>query len=187
MRVTIYCSSYECNEKYKEAIRQFAYMASLNNLEVICGGSKRGLMGVLIDEMLKFNGNISGVIPYFMKEIEIEHKKLKDIVYVDTMSERKERLRENSDAIVAFPGGIGTLDEFIESMVLKRLGRIEAKLILFDIDGFWEPLIGLLEHLEREGLITQNDIDELYVVSSDEELLNALNDSSKSIPARGCE
>ena len=187
MTITVYCSSYECNEKYKEAVREFARMASLNSYKVICGGSRRGLMGILIDEMLKSGGSISGSIPVFMKEIEIEHKQLENIEYVDTMSQRKEKLREGSDALVAFPGGIGTLDEFIESFVLKRLGRLNARMILYDVDGFWQPFVDMLKHLRKENMVTENDINELYIVSSCEELVEALKDKNKKIPARGCE
>jgi len=188
MTVTVYCSSYECNEKYREAVREFARMASLNNYRVICGGSKRGLMGILIDQMNLLNANICGVIPIFMKDIEIEHKELRDIEYVDTMSQRKEVLRSGADAIIAFPGGIGTLDEFIESLVLKRLGRLgKTKLILYDIDGFWTPFVDLMNHLKSHNMVTENDIEELYIVSSPEQLKEALEDKNKRIPARGCQ
>ena len=115
-KICVYCSSSNILDKrYLEAANSFAEAASSHNWTVICGGSRKGLMGVIIDRMLELGGDIEGVMPSFMKEIELEHRSLQNLTLVDSMSRRKELLRENTHAVVALPGGIGTIEEFIET------------------------------------------------------------------------
>jgi len=108
-------------------------------------------MGVLIDTINQYGSEVEGIIPDFMKELEFHHPKLDKIKVVDTMSKRKDMLREDTDAVIAFPGGIGTIEEFIETYTLKRLGVYSGAVILFNQDGFYEPLIELFKHLAKKA------------------------------------
>ena len=175
-RVCIYCSSSNTlDDKYREAATDFAIAASLYNYTVTCGGSIRGLMGVVIDTMLEHNGSVEGVIPHFMQEIEIHHPRLQNLTIVDTMSRRKELLREGCDAVVALPGGVGTLDELLEVFTLKKLDMYSGKIMLLNISGFYDPLIALFDHLVTEKCLCPNYRQSLHIFDNIDELISAIN------------
>ena len=132
-KAVVFCSaSYDIDPKYNEAARS--------------GGSFRGTMGVIADEMERLGGDHIGVLPRFMKGLE--YPNLTELIWADTMAERKERMREGTSAVIALPGGIGTLDELIESHVLVKLGRYDGKLLVLNVDGFFDPFKALLDHYE---------------------------------------
>jgi len=175
-RICIYCSSSNTlDSKYKEAAEDFAKAASLHNYTIVCGGSIRGLMGTVIDTMLRNGGSIEGVIPQFMQEIEIQHPNLKDLTIVDTMARRKELLRKDCDAVIALPGGIGTLDELFEVFTLKKLDMYPGKVMVLNIYGFFTPLISLLDHLVKENCLCSNYRKSLLIFNSIDELIEAIN------------
>lgn len=174
-KICVYCSSSNILDKrYLEAADSFAEAASSHNWTVICGGSRKGLMGVIIDRMLELEGDIWGVMPAFMKEVEFEHESLKNIIFVDTMAKRKELLREDTLAVVALPGGIGTIEEFIETYTLKRLGLYDGAVVILNLDGFFDPMLKMFEHLVNEKMLNRNWSESLIVVKSVEELSEVL-------------
>lgn len=130
---------------------------------------------MITDTILERGGIVEGVMPNFMKELELEHKTLTNIRYVSSMSERKDLLREDTDAIVVFPGGIGTLEEFLETFTLRRLGKYEGEVILLNIAGFFDPLIALFDHLVDKKVLAGNYRDGLIVVENVKELLKKLS------------
>lgn len=185
-RVCIYCSSSNILEsKYREAAATFARAASLLNFTVVCGGSIRGLMGIIIDTMLqeqqcgRGKGKVEGVIPRFMGELELHHTGIDNLVVTDTMSERKELLRKDCDAVVAFPGGLGTLEELLETLTLKRLGRFDGVVVLFNQDGFYDKLLELFDHFVECKAMNSNYTKGWIVVSTVEELVEAVSGSAK--------
>lgn len=179
-RVCVYCSSSDkIDQVYREAAESFAEAASLIGISVVCGGSRKGLMGVITDTILERGGIVEGVMPNFMKELELEHKTLTNIRYVSSMSERKDLLREDTDAIVVFPGGIGTLEEFLETFTLRRLGKYEGEVILLNIAGFFDPLIALFDHLVDKKVLAGNYRDGLIVVENVKELLKKIEQSQR--------
>lgn len=181
-RICVYCSSSDILEdRYKEAAASFAKAASLHDYTIVCGGSCRGLMGVLIDTINQYGREVEGIIPDFMKELEFHHPKLDKIKVVDTMSKRKDMLREDTDAVIAFPGGIGTIEEFIETYTLKRLGVYPGAVILFNQDGFYEPLIQLFKHLAKNNMLNDNWSDALIVVEDVTGLIDAIEKSERKI------
>ncbi|MEZ7874350.1 MAG: TIGR00730 family Rossman fold protein [Bacteroidales bacterium] len=174
-KICVYCSSSNILDKrYLEAANSFAEAASSHNWTVICGGSRKGLMGVIIDRMLELGGDIEGVMPSFMKEIELEHRSLQNLTLVDSMSRRKELLRENTHAVVALPGGIGTIEEFIETYTLKRLGIYEGCVAILNLDGFFNPMLKMFEHLVNEKMLNSNWCDSLMIAESTDELVEML-------------
>ncbi len=187
-RICVYCSSSNIlEEKYIEAAREFAQAASLLNYTVVCGGSLRGLMGVIIDTMLSYSisndsePRIEGVIPEFMGEMEIHHSGLKNLQIVGSMSERKELLRKDTDAVIALPGGLGTLEEFLETFTLKRLGQYDGSVILFNQDGFYDSLLAMLDKFVENRVLNSNYRDSLIVVSSVNELLEAVKNGKREL------
>ncbi len=167
------------DSKYREAARGFARAASLNNYTIVCGGSLRGLMGVIIDTVIRNGSGVEGVIPGFMGEMEIHHPGIQQLEIVDTMSRRKELLRHNTDAVVAFPGGMGTLEEFLETYTLKRLGQYDGAVILFNLDGFYDKLLELFDYFSKNFFLGRNYLDSLIIVKTVQELIEAIETSKK--------
>ena len=129
-------------------------------------------MGSLSEEMERLGGEHTGVIPRFMKGLE--YPRLTELVWTDTMSERKERMREGTSAAIALPGGIGSLDEFVETHVLRKLGRYDGKLLVLNLDGFYDPWKDLLRHYEKHGMLEACDRDLVVFADTVEELTSHL-------------
>lgn len=157
--VTVFCSSSSAIDPYYiQAARDFVRAASAFSYRICCGGTDKGLMRVLCESGAAYGVPVTGIVPEFFREAGLTHPLLSRTVYTADMAERKRILREGTpgepvDAIVAFPGGIGTLDEFIEALVLKSLGRLSVPLILLDLNGFYRPLLDLLRHYAEAGML----------------------------------
>ncbi len=138
-------------------------------------------MGVIIDTMISNGARVEGIIPGFMKELEFHHPGLKNIEIVPTMSERKDKLRNDTDAVVAFPGGMGTLEELMETFTLRRLGLYSGEVIIFNQDGFYDPLFLLFEHFEKERVLSNNWRDGMIVVDNVEDLMYSLESAERKL------
>lgn len=172
-RIAVFLSaSFTIDEKFNAVVRELARAASLHNCIVVSGGTVKGSMKVLCDELSSVGGYSVGVIPRFMEGLR--HPSLNEFHLVDTMSERKEKMREGTDAVIALPGGIGTLDEFIETLVLHKLNRYAGKVILLNSYGFYDPLIGLLKYYVETGMLEEDVLDSLLVASDVEEAMNMI-------------
>ncbi len=152
-RVCIYCSSSDILEdKYREVAQCFAKAASLLNYTIVCGGSCKGLLGVIIDTMIEAGARVEGVVPGFMKELEFHHPKLANIEIVSTMSQRKEMLREDTDAVVAFPGGLGTLEELLVTSFPFNDLCLSGDVIISSNVGFFTSIFLFLNFLKSNVL-----------------------------------
>ena len=175
MKIAVYCaSSNQIHEKYQQAAREFAQAACLRDYTILCGGVDLGLMKTLCDEVTAAGGNVVGVIPHFMCEKGLHSTNLTETVYVHTMADRKAYLRAEADAVVAFPGSIGTVDEFIEVLVLKKLKQFDGKVILYNYEGFWNPFIEMLNHFVKESVFDKADFDKMIIAETLDQLLEAL-------------
>ena len=155
-KAVVFCSaSYGIDPKFNEAAREVVRALHAYGWTLVSGGSFRGTMGVIADEMHRLGGCHVGVLPRFMKGLE--YPDLTELVWADTMSERKERMRAGTSVVIALPGGIGTLDELIESHVLVKLGQYDGKLLVLNVDGFFDPFKALLDHYEATGMLEPRD------------------------------
>jgi uncharacterized protein (TIGR00730 family) len=176
--VTIFCaSSRKSSEKYVKATLQLADILVENNVGVIYGGGALGLMGCLADRILEKRGKIKGVIPEFMVKVEWAHRGVKEMVIVKDMHQRKKLLIKNTDAVIALPGGTGTLEELMEVLTLKRLGKFFKPIILINTDGFYDKLIGFFETMVTENFIRPEHLDAYRIVNQPSQVLNAINES----------
>ena len=151
-RAVIYCSSsHDIDPAYNEAARQIVRAVCLAGYDIVSGGSWRGTMGHVCDEAFRCGARVIGVMPRFMKGFE--HPELKEMVWTDRMSERKDAMREGTTLAIALPGGIGTLDEIAETYCLARLGRYPGRVVAFNIDGFYEPLKRQLDLCVERGML----------------------------------
>ena len=151
-KVAVFCSaSYGIQPKYNAAAREAVRALHALGWTLVSGGAIKGTMGVIAEESYRCGGRHFGVIPRFMEGLEFPH--LTGLVWTDTMSERKEAMREGTQAVIALPGGVGTLDELIETHVLAKLGRYGGRIFALNLDGFYEPFKQLLDHYVSTGML----------------------------------
>ncbi|MDD4489640.1 MAG: TIGR00730 family Rossman fold protein, partial [Paludibacter sp.] len=144
---------------------------------LIYGGGHRGLMGKIADTVLSNGGQVTGIIPGFMCEVEWNHTGLTELILVETMHERKEKLARMADAAVALPGGCGTMEELLEVITWKRLGIFTKPIIICNVDGYFDPLIEMLNRSVDENFMGKEHRNMWTIVSSPEFVLNAIEHS----------
>ena len=178
MRICVYCaSSAKIDEIYFEATERLAKVLVNSNVQVIYGGGGHGLMGKLADTVLAQGGQIKGIMPQFMNEVEWAHKNVTDIEFTKTMHERKAKFLENIDALIALPGGTGTLEELLEAITLKRLGQFTKPIIILNTNGYYDPLILMLERCVEEKFLRPIHAEMWTFVHQPEEVMSAINQS----------
>ena len=155
-KAVVFCSaSGDIDPKYNEAAREVVRALHSYGWTLVSGGSWRGTMGVIADEMKRLGGKHIGVLPRFMAGLEYDG--LTELHWSDTMADRKERMRQGTEAAIALPGGIGTLDELIETHVLAKLGQYGGKVYALNVDGFFDPFKALLDHYVAAGMLEPRD------------------------------
>ena len=171
--IAVFCSaSFEIDPKYNKVARDFVRAASLRGYGIVTGGTVKGTMGEVSQELASCGGFHRGVIPRFMKEYVYPH--LSELIWTDTMAERKTLLREGTLAVVALPGGVGTLDEVIETLALVHLKQYDGKVVLLNHEGFYEPLRTLLKHYLETRMMPQSTFDKVIFASEVEEVLDKI-------------
>ncbi len=168
-KAVFFCSaSSEIDPKYNQAAREVVRAACLAGYSIVSGGSFRGTMGVVCDTATQMGAKCYGVLPTFMKGMEYEG--LTELTWTEDMAERKDKMREGASVAVALPGGIGTMDEFFETLVLAKLGKFDGRVAVLDYAGFFEPLRALLDHFVATGMLTPEDRARAEFASTPEEL-----------------
>ncbi|MDR1268107.1 MAG: TIGR00730 family Rossman fold protein [Planctomycetaceae bacterium] len=179
MRICIYCaSSALVHSVYFNAAERLATEMVRAEVEVVYGGGTIGLMGKIADTVLTLGGQIKGVIPKFMDEVEWTHPKLTDVVFTETMSERKNKLIENVDAVVALPGGTGTLEELLETISQKRLGLFSKPIVILNTNKFYNPLKQMLEQCVTENFMRQKHLALWSFANEPEEVLPIIRNTA---------
>jgi len=154
--VCVYCgSSAGVDPRYGAAAAALGRALASAGMGLVFGGGSCGLMGITARAALEAGGKVTGIIPGFLDEREIALDGLTELTVVPDMHTRKRLMFEKSDAFVALPGGIGTLEELTEQMTWVQLGRHKKPLVVADIGGFWRPLLSLLAHMRNEGFIRE--------------------------------
>ena len=156
---------------YFDATERLAKEFVKAKVSVVYGGGAIGLMGCLADAVIAEGGTIRGVIPRFMDEVEWTHPRLKEVVLVDTMHQRKTKLLENADAIVALPGGTGTLEELLEAITLKRLGLFTKPIVILNTTSYYDPLRTMLERCVTEKFMNAKHLAMWSFVDEPEDVL----------------
>jgi uncharacterized protein (TIGR00730 family) len=152
-RVCVYAGSAPgANAEYAEASAAIVGELARRGCDVVYGGGSLGLMGVLASAAMEGGRKVTGVIPRFLDDREVSHHGV-DLRVVETMHERKMLMADLADAFLVLPGGIGTLEEVIEMLSWSQLGLHRKPIGLFDVDGFWGPLVSLLDHMTAEQFV----------------------------------
>ncbi|HEY4829309.1 MAG TPA: TIGR00730 family Rossman fold protein [Solirubrobacteraceae bacterium] len=176
-RVLVFCgSSPGSRPEYAESAAALGRLLAERRIELVYGGASVGLMGALADSTLAAGGTVIGVIPTRLVELEVAHAGLTKLHVVETMHQRKALMAELSDAVIALPGGTGTLDELFELFTWKQLGLHRKPIGLLDVVDYWKPLLGFLEHAVNERFLRAALLETLLVERSAESLLDRLGD-----------
>ncbi|QGM99148.1 TIGR00730 family Rossman fold protein [Methylocystis parvus] len=163
--ICVYCGSAEGDDpRYAAAAESFGKALARADIGLVFGGGSCGLMGVVARSTLNAGGRVTGIIPSFLDEREIALQGITDLILVEDMHTRKRLMFEKSDAFVALPGGVGTLEELTEQLTWVQLGRHTKPLVIADIAGFWRPLLTLFAHMHNSGFIREG-YDVRYMVA----------------------
>lgn len=177
-RVAIFCaSSPGVDQVYFEMAETLALELAANNIAVNYGGGGVGLMGTIADTMFEKGGKITGYIPVFMKQMEWAHPEISEMVLVRDMHERKYRILKDVDAVIALPGGVGTMDELMEVITLKQLGQFVKPIVIINTNHFYDPLFSLLNKMVAEKFMRDIHQDIWVIVNEPEEVIEAIHQS----------
>ena len=172
-KIVIFCSaSTKIDPKYNEAARELARELHRRGYALVSGGGSIGTMGAITDESVKCGGEHIAVLPRFMKGLE--NPAVSKVVWTDTMSQRKEAMREGTVAAIALPGGIGTMDELIETHTLRKLHKYNGAIYALNLDGFFNPLKALLDRFVETKMLEPEDRNLVVFPESVQEMLQAL-------------
>jgi hypothetical protein len=176
--ICVYCGSRDgANPHYKAAARQLGAAMAGNGIRLVYGAGTYGIMGAVADAVVSGGGSVTGVIPEFLKNREASETDLRqfdELIVTNDMHERKHIMFSRSGAFVALPGGIGTLEEIIEIMTWAQLGRHNRPMVLANIDGFWDPLLRLIDHMASEGFLHTAHLARPLVVSKGSDIVPAV-------------
>jgi uncharacterized protein (TIGR00730 family) len=173
--VCVYCGSANAvKDVYKDAARQTGALLAARGVGVVYGGGHVGLMGIVADAVLQGGGQVTGIIPQHIQAREVAHTTLSELVVVDTMHQRKTMMVEKSDAFLILPGGFGTMDEFFEILTWRQLKLHSKPVVIANIEGFWDPLLALMDHQIGEGFARASDKNFILVADSVEAAVEAL-------------
>ena len=170
--VCVYCGS-SSRESHKTAAHNLGETLAQEGIRLVYGGGHVGLMGIAADAALNNNGEVTGIIPQFLKDMEVGHGGCTELIVTETMHERKRRMVELSDAFVILPGGLGTLDETFEILTWRQLRLHDKPIIFVNIDDFWSPLLGLID----------SQIAEHYVRAEHRRLYDVVDTVADILPA----
>jgi uncharacterized protein (TIGR00730 family) len=169
--IGIFCgSSTGSREIYIKKAAALGTLLAKKNISMIYGGGNIGLMGVIADSMIEAGGRVIGVITEKLMDVELGHKGIAELKVVETMSDRKNLIVDLSDGFIAMPGGYGTFDELLEVITACQLNNIKKPIGLFNIDGFFEPFVKLIQHCVEERFIRAEHAG-LFILDDDENRL----------------
>lgn len=187
--ICVYCGSSDgTNPAYQTAGEILGGALAKSGTRLVYGGGNRGIMGAVARATMAQGGEVTGIIPEFLVRHEW-HKgqslEISETIKTKNMHERKHLMFEKSDAFVALPGGIGTLEELVEILTWSQLGRHNKPILMANIDDFWSPLMRLFDHMEEEGFFHSSALVRPLVIANAEEILPAIMQEAKRIKAAG--
>lgn len=174
-RITVFCASSFGTEKiYEEQAIALGKTLAEQNIELVYGGANVGLMGAVADGTLNAGGKVIGVLPNFLRSKEIAHQGLTELILVESMHERKTKMNDLCDGVIALPGGFGTLEELFEMLTWAQLGLHKKPIAVLNINGFYDPLLELLQTMTEKGLLKEVNQKMLLVSEDIDDLLEQM-------------
>jgi uncharacterized protein (TIGR00730 family) len=178
-RLAVYCGSAPGSSPvFADTARATAEAMVARGVDLVYGGGRLGLMGIVADGVLDLGGRVYGAIPAALVDLEVAHEGLTELHRVDTMHERKAKMTDLADAFLALPGGIGTLDELFEAWSWNALGYHAKPFCLLNVEGFWDGLIDFIDHATKSGFLSQQRRSQLLVARTPAEALELLDEAA---------
>jgi uncharacterized protein (TIGR00730 family) len=180
--IAVYCgSSTGTNEVYAKAAFEAGMYFAKNDITLVYGAGSVGLMGICADSALQNGGAVIGVIPQFLMDLEVGHTGLTQLFVCDTMHVRKQKMCELADGIIALPGGYGTLDELFEMLTWSQLGLHEMPIGLLNVNGFYDPLLAMVQKMVDDGFLKKQNQDLIIVEENVERLIEKMNSTERPL------
>ena len=178
-RLAVYCGSAAGSDPiFADATRATAAAMANHGVDLVYGGGRLGLMGVIADSVLETGGKVYGVIPTALVDLEVAHSGITELHHVANMHERKAKMTDLADAFIALPGGIGTLDELFEAWSWNALGYHAKPFCLLNVGGFWDGLVSFMDTVTQSGFLSAPRRQQLLVASTPEEALELLDEAA---------
>ena len=179
--IAVYCGSAPgVDPAFADAARDIARAMAARGIDLVYGGGKLGLMGIVADTVLDAGGKVYGVIPQSLVDHEVAHRGCTELYTVANMHERKAKMTELTDAFVALPGGIGTLDELFEAWTWNALGYHAKPFCLLNVNGFWDGLDGFMDHVRDSGFLSEARRGQLLTANTPGQAIDLLDAAAKS-------
>lgn len=173
--VCVYCgSSSRVDDIYKNSARELGQILAAEQWDVVYGGGRVGLMGIVADSALAAGSKVYGIIPHHIQSREVQHTDLTELHVVDNMHTRKKMMVDRADAFVILPGGLGTLDEFFELLTWRQLGLHDKPVVVVNVNGYWTKLVEAIRHIASVGFMREADLGTFVVVNDVREVPAAL-------------
>lgn len=184
--IAVFCAStYGKNPNWEKVSKMLGKKLAENDISLIYGGGNRGLMGCVAESCFENGGKVIGVLPEFFNNAKVVKKKVQtEQIIVKSMHERKKMMYDLSDAFIALPGGIGTMEEIFEVFTWKQIGLHNKPVGLLNIDGYYDDLLSFLDKMEETGFLAKEVYGSLCVSDDLEELLTMLKTSEKELPSK---
>ena len=184
--VCVYCGSSPGTEPaFVEAAEKLGRILAENGVRLIYGGGSVGLMGAVAEAVLEHGGEATGIIPEFLTKRERPRRLAQELIVTRDMHERKRTMFERADAFVALPGGVGTLEELVEQLTWVQLGRHKKPILIANINGYWDPLLVLIDHMRAVKFIPPALNVDLLVADQAEDILPKLREAARGVPDAG--
>jgi uncharacterized protein (TIGR00730 family) len=178
-QLAVYCGSAEGSDPlFADAARATAKAMVSNGVELVYGGGRLGLMGLIADSVLELGGRVYGVIPTALVDLEVAHTGVTELYTVANMHERKAKMTDLADAFLCLPGGIGTLDELFEAWSWNVLGYHAKPFCLLNVGGFWDGLIAFIDHATESGFLSGPRRQQMLVADTPEQALKLLDEAA---------
>ena len=177
--VCVYCgSSGNVNPAFRQVATDVGTLLAKEGIRLVYGGGHVGLMGLVADSVMQNGGQVTGIIPHFLDQLEVGHPGLTELIKTENMHDRKMRMAELSDGFIVLPGGLGTLDETFEILTWKQLKLHDKPIVILNTEGYWDHLIELIHHQVAENFAKQAHLDLFTVATSAEEAITQLRMSA---------
>lgn len=174
-RVSVFCgSSLGTNPLFEEKAYQLGQALAKKGIGLVYGGANVGLMGAVANGVLEDNGEAIGVLPHFLQQKEIAHNGLSELILVESMHERKTKMNDLCDGVIALPGGFGTLEEFFEMLTWAQLGLHKKPIAILNVNGFYDALVAFIQNMVTNGFLKEINRDMLIISSDIDDLLSLM-------------
>jgi len=174
-RITVFCGSSTGKDgTFEKQAFKLGETLAIRKIGLVYGGTNVGLMNAVANGSLSKGGEVTGVLPVFIKTRGIAHKNLTELILVDTMHERKTKMHDLSDGVIALPGGFGTMEEFFEMLTWGQLGLHRKPAGIFNINGFYDPLKDLTQKMVKEGFLKEENRKMLLISDDIENLIDQM-------------